>query len=153
NVAPQNLENLFKTDKFLSNAMVYGDRKPFLVALLVPNFDNLESYARHKSFEYLNHCDLVSHPRVLDLIRRRVDKLQADLPSHHHIKRFTLLSRDFSKEDGEVTPTMKVKRNVVQEHFHKILEEMYKAKDHGTHDQGFCVVEPTSEGEEESSDG
>lgn len=153
NVAPQNLENLFKTDKFLSNAMVYGDRKPFLTALLVPNFDNLESYARHKNFEYLNHCDLVSHPRVLDLIRRRVDKLQADLPSHHHIKRLTLLSRDFSKEDGEVTPTMKVKRNVVQEHFHKILEEMYKAKDHGTHDQAFCVVEPISETQGADRDG
>ncbi len=146
NVAPQNLENLFKTDKFLSNSMVYGDRKPYLTALLVPNFDNLESYAREKNFEYLNHCDLVTHPRVLDLIRRRVDRLQADLPSHHHIKRFTLLSRDFSKEEDEVTPTMKVKRKVVQEHFHQILEGMYKAKDHGSHDQGFCVVEPTSEG-------
>ncbi|MFO7981913.1 MAG: long-chain fatty acid--CoA ligase [Desulfuromonadales bacterium] len=153
NVAPQNLENLYKTDKFLSNALVYGDRKPFLTALLVPNFDNLENYARHKNFEYLNHCDLVSHPRVLDLIRRRVDKLQADLPSHHHIKRFTLLSRDFSKEDGEVTPTMKVKRMVVQEHFHQILEEMYTAKDHGIHDQAFCVVEPTSETQGAKRDG
>jgi len=141
NVAPQNLENLFKTDKFLSNAMVYGDGKPYLTALLVPNFENLEKYANLKNLVYLNYCDLVTHPKVLNLIRRRIDTLQSDLPSFSHVKRFTLLSRDFTSIDGEITPTMKIKRKTISKNFHKVLEEMYLARDHGTHDSGFCIID------------
>ncbi|NIQ96887.1 MAG: long-chain fatty acid--CoA ligase, partial [Nitrospinaceae bacterium] len=113
---------LFKTDKYLANAMVYGDRKPYLTALLVPNFDNIEKYARYKKIDFLNHCDLVNHPRVLDLIRRRIDKLQADLPSYNRVKRFTLINRDFTAEDGEVTPTLKVRRKEVSNNFEQVLE-------------------------------
>jgi long-chain acyl-CoA synthetase len=139
NVAPQHLENLFKSDKFLANAMVYGDRKPYLTALLIPNLENLEAYARHKKIDFLDPCDLVNHPQVLQLIRRRIDALQEGYPSFQRIKRFTLLSRDFSKE--EMTPTLKVKRKLVTENFHKVLEEMYLPRDHGLHDSGFCVLE------------
>jgi long-chain acyl-CoA synthetase len=146
NIAPQFLENLLKTDKFLANAMVCGDRKPFLTALLVPNFDNLEKYARYKRINFLNHCDLVRHPRILDLVRRRIDRLQADLPPFQRIRRFALLSRDFGKE--EMTPTMKLKRRVVREHFHRTLEEMYLPRDHGVHDSGVCHVEATDGGRE-----
>jgi len=141
NIAPQILENRLKTDKFIADAMVYGDRKPFLTALLVPNFDNIEKYAHYKGIDFLNHCDLVNHPRVLDLLRRRVDQLQQSLPPIERVKRFTLLSRDFSAEEGEVTPTLKVKRKVVVKHFHKVLEEMYLIHDRAIHDQGYCVVD------------
>lgn len=140
NIAPQNLENRFKTDKYLANALIYGDRRPFLTALLVPNFENLEKYARFKQIDFLNHCDLVSHPRILDLVRRRIDGLQADLPSFNRVKRFTLLSRDFTAAEGEVTPTLKIKRKVVHQHFETVLEGMYQAADHGSHDSGFCIV-------------
>lgn len=139
NIAPQHLENLFKSDKFLANAMVYGDRKPYLTALLIPNLENLESYARHKKIDFLDYCDLVNHPQILHLIRRRIDSLQEGYPTFQRIKRFTLLSRDFSKE--EMTPTLKVKRKLVTERFHKILEEMYLPQDHGMHDSGFCAME------------
>jgi len=141
NVAPQNLENLFKSDKYLSNAMIYGDAKPYLTALLVPNFENLEKYARYKKLSFLNLCDLVNHPQVLNLIRRRIDALQKDLPSFNQVKRFTLLSRDFTSADGEITPTLKLKRKVVKKNFHQVLEGMYLAEDHGRHDSGFCIVE------------
>ena len=148
NIAPQYLENRFKSDKFLANAMVYGDGKPFLTALLVPNFENLERYARYKNFDYLNHCDLVSHPQALDLIRRRIDRLQNDLPPFSRVKRFTLLSRDFSNAEGEVTPTLKIKRKVIREHFAKVLDGMYLAADHGHHDSGFCVVSDSAAGQD-----
>jgi len=141
NIAPQYLENLFKTDKYLANAMIYGDDKPYLTALLVPNFDNIEKYADYKKIDYLNHCDLVNHPRVLDLIRRRVDKIQDELPSYNRIKRFTLINRDFSSDEGEVTPTLKVRRREVSNNFKKVLEGMYVAEGHGKHDAGFCVIE------------
>jgi len=141
NVAPQILENLFKTDKFIANVMVYGDRKPFLTALIVPNFDNIEKYAREHRIDFLNHCDLVDHPQILGLIRERVDRHQANMPSFQRVKRFTLLSRDFSGSEGEVTPTLKIKRKVVAGHFQHVLEGMYLPLDHGVHDSGFCIVE------------
>jgi len=141
NIAPQNLENLFKSDKFIANAMVYGDRKPYLTALLVPNFDNLERYANMKKLSYLNHCDLIRQPRVIDLVRRRIDALQVDMPSFQKVKRFTLISRDFSGEEGEVTPTMKIRRKQIREHFKHVLEGMYLPPGKGTHDGAFCVVD------------
>jgi len=146
NIAPQFLENLLKTDKYLAAAMLYGDGKPYLTALLVPNFDNLEKYALYKKIDFLNHCDLVNHPRVLDLVRRRVDKMQADLPNYNRVKRFTLLSRDFTAEEGEVTPTLKLKRKAVTDNFHQVLEGMYLAEGHGTHDAGFCVIDSDESG-------
>lgn len=139
NVAPQNLESLFKSDKFIANAMVYGDRRPFLTALIVPNFENLEKFARSQRFTFLNHCDLVNHPQVLEHLRQRIDLLQHGLPAFQQIRRFTLLSRDFGAD--EVTPTLKLRRKVVRERFHQVLEGMYQPKGHGTHDSGFCIME------------
>jgi long-chain acyl-CoA synthetase len=139
NIAPQLIESQLKSDKFLANAFVFGNRKPFLVAMLVPNFDNLESYAKQKKINYLDHCGLVSHPQVLDLIRRRVDQLQRGLPGFQHIKRFILISHDFSGD--EITPTLKLKRKVVRERYENLIEGMYLAKDQATHDAGFCVIE------------
>ena len=145
NVAPQVLENVFKTDKFITNVLVYGDRKPFLTALIVPNFDNIEKFAREHRIDFLNHCDLVNHPQVLRLIRDRIDLHQVSMPPIQRIKRFTLISRDFSSSEGEVTPTLKVKRKVVARHFHRVLEEMYLPQDHGVHDSGFCIAEQEGE--------
>lgn len=147
NIAPQTLEKLFKTDKFIANALVYGDRRPYLTALLIPNFDNLSRYARMKKIDFLTHCDLVSHPQILELIRRRLEKLQHGQPGFMQIKRFTLLSRDFLTENGELTQTLKIKRKVVAKKFHQIVESMYMAHDHGIHDHAFCIVDETPPGQ------
>ena len=141
NIAPQVLEKRFKSDRYLSNAIVFGDRKPFLTALLVPNFENLEKYASSHQIDFLNHCDLVNHPQVLELVRRHVDRLQKDLPAFNQVKRFTLLSRDFSSDRGEMTPTLKLKRRIVARNFEEVLENMYLERDHGVHDAGFCMME------------
>jgi long-chain acyl-CoA synthetase len=146
NVAPQILEKLLKTDKFISNALVYGDRRPFLTALLVPNFDNLSRYARIKKIDFLTQCDLINHPQILALMRRRVEALQQGQPGFMQIKRFTLLSRDFLPESGELTQTLKIKRKVVAKKFHLIVESMYMHQDHGIHDHGFCIVDQTDHG-------
>lgn len=140
NIAPQNLEHRFKSDPLLSNAMVYGEGKPYLTALLVPNMEALERFALRNKIDFLNHCDLVTHPRILELVREHVDQLQKDLPSFSRIKRFVLISRDFSSEGDEITPTLKLKRQVIARNFHRVLEGMYLAKDHGVHDSGFCIV-------------
>jgi long-chain acyl-CoA synthetase len=145
NIAPQNLENRFKSDPLLSNAVVYGDGKPYLTALLVPNFENLEKFARRNKIDFLNHCDLVTHPRILEQVREQVDQRQKDLPSYSQIKRFVLISREFSGEGKEVTPTLKLKRQVIAENFQRVLEGMYLAEDHGVHDSGFCIVRGDTE--------
>jgi len=139
NVAPQNIESLFKTNKFVSNAMVYGDRKPFLTALIVPNFENIEKFARSRQISFLNHCDLVNHPLVLELVRQQIDQLQHGQPPFQQIRRFTLISRDFSAD--EITPTLKLRRKLVIHLFHQVLEEMYQPHSHGIHDSGFCAME------------
>lgn len=141
NIAPQELENRFKGDRYLSNAIIFGDRKPFLTALLVPNFETLEKYAQRHQVDFLNHCDLVSHPHILELIRRHVDRLQQDLPSFNQVKRFTLLSRDFNGDRGEMTPTLKLKRRIVAKNFESVLANMYLDRDQGIHDSGFCMVD------------
>jgi long-chain acyl-CoA synthetase len=135
-VAPQILENGLKADKFIANAFVFGDRKPYLTALLVPNFENLESYAKLKKLPDLNHCDLICHSKILELVRRRVNQYQTDQASYQQIKRFTLLAEDFSSD--MMTPTMKLKRKVVIERFSQVIEQMYLAQDHDRHDSGYC---------------
>ena len=145
NISPQFLEILLKSDKFIANAMVYGDRKPYLTALLVPNLENLEKHARSLKIDFLDACDLVNHPASLDLIRDRLNQLQGHLSPFQRIKRFILLSADFSRD--EVTPTLKLKRNLIIKHFRQVLEGMYLAADHGPHDSAFCVVEELTEEE------
>jgi len=140
-IAPQELENLLKTDKFISSVMVYGDRRPYLTALIVPDFEALQKYARYKKIDFLDHCDLVNHPQVLNLVRRRIDKLQHSLPSYRQVKRFTLLSRDFTGEKGEVTPTLKIKRNVVGKRYAHLLEDLYRVPGEDIHDSSYCVID------------
>ncbi len=145
NIAPQGLENELKADKYISNVMVCGDKRPYLTALIVPDFESLQNYADYKKIDFLDHCDLVNHPQVLDLIRRRIDKVQTALPSFQQVKRFTLLSRDFSGEKGEVTPTLKVKRNIVGERFAQVLEDLYRAEGESIIPTSFCSIEPDTE--------
>ncbi len=141
NVAPQGLENELKADKYISSVMIYGDRRPYLTALVVPDFESLQKYAEYKHIDFLDHCDLVNHPQILDLIRRRINNIQATVPSYRQIKRFTLLSRDFSGEKGEVTPTLKIKRNIVGKRFAQILEDLYRAEGESIHNTSFCIID------------
>ncbi len=141
NVAPQEIENRLKTDKYISSLMVYGDRRPYLTALVVPDFDALQKYAEFKKIDFLDHCDLVNHPQILSLIRRRIDQLQTAVPSYRQIKRFTMLSRDFSSEQGEVTPTLKIKRNIVGRRYASLLEDLYRPEGEDIHDSSYCVID------------
>ena len=124
-VAPQPIENLLKTDPFISNAVLIGDRRRFISALIVPNPELLESYARRKQIDLSRVEDLIAHPLVLDLFRRRVEAKMAGLPSYETIKKFRLLPRDLTQEAGELTPTLKVKRRVIEQKFAGLIESMY----------------------------
>ena len=125
-VAPQPLENLLKTDRFISQAVVVGNRRQFISALVVPDFGWMESYARHKQIPFKDAAELMANPRVLNLYRRRIEAKMQGLPSYETVKKFRLLPRELSMEGGEITPTLKIKRRVVEEKYADLIESMYK---------------------------
>jgi len=125
NIAPQPIENELKLDKYISQAFVFGDRKPYLTALVVPNFDRLVEFARENHINYLDVDDLVMHEPVEELLEQRIAEVNSKLARWETIKRFVVLPRDFSIEGGELTPTLKLKRKVIVEKYRDKIEEMY----------------------------
>ncbi|HYS06748.1 MAG TPA: long-chain fatty acid--CoA ligase [Candidatus Dormibacteraeota bacterium] len=125
-VAPQPIENLLKTDRFISQAVLIGDRRKFISALVVPDHACLESYAKLKGIPYTRVEDLLENPRIVDLMRRRIEAKMAGLPSYETIKKFRLLPREMTPESGELTPTLKIKRRIVEKKYASEIESMYR---------------------------
>lgn len=128
NIAPQKVENVLKMDKFIAEAMLYGDKKNFLTAIIVPDFVWLEKYAAHKSIHFTDRASLVADPHIADLMNRRVEEVQAShgLSSYETVKKFLLLDHELSIAEGEVTPTLKLKRKAVTSHYRDQLEALYE---------------------------
>ncbi|HEX9822747.1 MAG TPA: long-chain fatty acid--CoA ligase [Methylomirabilota bacterium] len=125
NVAPQNIENLLKADPFISQVMVHGDRRPYPVALITLNPDELGKFAREQGVLTTDPVALVRHPKVVERVARTVEEKNSNLQSYAKIKKFTILAADFTLEGGELTPTLKVKRKVVSDKYKKELEALY----------------------------
>lgn len=141
NICPLELENELKADKFISNIMIYGDKHPYLVALIVPDFENLQLYANYKHIDFLDQKGLINDPHCLDLIRRRIVAIQKERPSYQRIKRFSLLARDFSSEKGEVTQTLKIRRHQISEHYSRVIADLYRTSEESIHETVFCSIE------------
>jgi len=129
NVAPQNIENILKSDKYISQVFVYGDKRKYLTALVVLNLENLEEYARRRNIRYDSVGELAANRKIQEKINVRIDNLQKDLASYEQIKKFKLLTKEFSQEDGELTPTLKIKRKVVTKKYSDLLDSMYNPQD------------------------
>lgn len=126
-IAPQVIENLFKESNYIEQLMVVGgDDKKFVSALIVPSFLQLQSWADHKEIQYSSHADLITKPEVKDLIQREIDRYNKDFGHWEQVKKFTLLANDWSQDTGELTPTMKLKRKVINEKYKAEIEEMYR---------------------------
>jgi len=125
-VAPQHIENLLKGDPFVSQALVEGDRRPYPVALITLNPDELAKLAREGGLGDKPAAELVRQPAVMDRVRRIVDGVNAHLASYAQLKRFAVLPGDFTQDGGELTPTLKVKRREVRAKYADIIESMYK---------------------------
>ena len=126
NVAPQLIENALKTDPFISQVVIHGDKRKFLSALIVPNFEQLEPWAREQGLAFDSRAELVGMREVHDLIERRLTDKLRDFARYEQIRRFTLLDREFSMGSGEVTPSLKIKRKVVAERYADLIEAMYR---------------------------
>jgi long-chain acyl-CoA synthetase len=126
NIAPQNIENLLKTDPLINNVMVHGDKRKFLSALIVPEFDKLKQFAEEQGITYESMSDLVKDDRVVNLINERVEAVNKGLARYETIKKFAIMDKEFTLEDGEITPTLKVKRKVVSAKHKDLLDSFYK---------------------------
>jgi len=125
NIAPQNLENLLKNDRYVSQAFVFGDRKKYLTALLTLAPEEIVAWATRKGIPDRNVEALAKRPEVLQLMGERVDEVNRGLASFEQVKKFAVLGTDFSQETGELTPTLKVRRKVVIEKYGRILDDLY----------------------------
>lgn len=125
NIAPAPIEEALKQIRYVSSAVLIGDRRKFLSALLVPNFERLEAWASANSVEFRGHNELIRNPRVRSLFQQAIDIANGDEPSEKQIKDFALLTTDFSIEGGELTPTLKVKRRVVAEKYKDVIDGLY----------------------------
>lgn len=126
NVAPQPIENQLKASPFVEIAVLFGDRKPFITALLVPNFEELERWAKLSGLATASRRELVAQPEVQQLYQGVVDKVNEQLARFEAIKKFTVLAEPFTMDGGELTPTLKVKRRVVEKRFAEVIEAMYR---------------------------
>ncbi len=125
NVAPQNIENGLKRSKLVSQALVVGDRRPYLVALVTLDEDELRAWARERGLDGGPEA-LAADDRVRAAVREVVDDVNRDLARFEQVKRFAILPRDFSAEHDELTPTLKLRRRVCEQHFAAVLAELYE---------------------------
>ena len=125
NVSPANLESRLASDPYIAQACVIGDRRKHLAALLVPNFENLAEQLQRNDLAGLPPEELVAHPKIRDLFHARIHEFNRPLSDVEAIAAFKLIAKPFTQENGELTPTMKLRRRIVQEHYRGEIESMY----------------------------
>ena len=125
NIAPQNIENLMKTSPFISQTIVFGDRKPYLTMLLTLDEDEIIKFARDQKILYQDLEDLSKKQEVIDLLHHEISMLNRELASYETIKKFRILEKELDQDKDEITPTFKAKRNVIFSNYQYLIDEMY----------------------------
>jgi long-chain acyl-CoA synthetase len=125
NIAPQPIENKVKTNKFVAEAVMIGDRRKFPSLLVVPNFDQLEKWGKHKQLSWSDRAALLKLPEVQAKMEKEVGRTLEGLAHFETPKKVALLEHEFSVENGELTPTLKVKRRVIDERFKALIDGLY----------------------------
>ena len=124
-IAPTQIENLISTLSYVENVVIIGNERLYVTALIVPDRDELKELAGKNNIEYSLYSDILTNKKILEIIKKDIDRLQADLAPYERVKKFTLLEKHFSIESGELTPTLKVKRKVIDRDFNTEIEKMY----------------------------
>jgi long-chain acyl-CoA synthetase len=125
NIAPQPIENLFLSNKYIEQFMLIGDRRMFLTALIVPDFDALKEFADSNRLPYNDNNELTRLPQINTLIEQEINQIQKDLANYERVRKFTLLEKQFTIEDGELTPSQKIRRRVVEQKYARLIDSMY----------------------------
>ncbi|MBP7474007.1 MAG: AMP-binding protein, partial [Pyrinomonadaceae bacterium] len=124
-IAPSPIEQLLRASRFVNQAVLVGNERKFPAALIVPNFEMLESYAKLKELDIKTPAEFCTHPRIQDLFARQIDAMTSNLGQFEKVKKFALLETELSVENGELTPTLKVKRRVVDEKYREVIDKLY----------------------------
>lgn len=125
-IAPQAVEGKLLQDKLIEQIAVIADARKYVSALVVPCFDTLEEYAKKLNIQYQNRLDLIKNAAIVEMFEKRINELQKELQGFEKIKKFTLLPKAFSIELGEITPTLKLRRKVILQRYHALIEKMYQ---------------------------
>lgn len=125
NVAPQPIENLLRADKYIEQAVVIGDKQNYLTALIVPHFPALQTWCRSRHLHLGTEAEMVAHPKVIEKMMSRVERVNAQIENYERIRKIALLDQEMTVESGLMTPSLKVKRRVVAEVFADTIERMY----------------------------
>jgi len=126
NITPQYIENQLKFSSYINDAVVIGDNRKYITALIMIDEDNVVKYAQDNKVQFSTYKELTQSPDIFKLIDKEVNRVNSGLSRVEQIKKFTILPKKLYEEDGEVTPTMKVKRKYVNEAFGDIIDGMYK---------------------------
>jgi long-chain acyl-CoA synthetase len=127
NITPSEIENQLKFSPYISDAVVIGDKRPFLTCLVMIDHENVEKFAQDNDIPFTNYASLCRAPEVQDLIRREIETVNQNVARVESIKKFHLIERQLTPEDEELTPTMKLKRNYVNKSYASEIEAMYRS--------------------------
>ena len=126
-IAPSPIEQMIRSSRFVSQAVLVGNERKFVAALIVPNFEMLESYVKLKGIhDARTPAEMCRHPRIIDLIERQIDSLTKDVARFEKVKKIALLENELTVEGGELTPTLKIKRRVVEEKYKNVIDQIYE---------------------------
>lgn len=126
-VAPTPIENLFLASKYIDQFVLIGDRRMFLTALIVPDFEALKEYADSNNISYQNEMDLTKNEKIYKLLDNELNQMQRTLANYERVRKFALLDRPFTIETGEITPSMKIRRKYIEEKYGELIEKMYES--------------------------
>ena len=124
-IAPSPIEGMLRASRFVNQAVLVGNERKFPAALIVPNFEMLESYAKLKDLDINTPEEFCKNPRILDLFARQIDAMTPNLAQFEKVKKFALLEHELTVENGELTPTLKVKRRVLDEKYREVIDKLY----------------------------
>lgn len=125
-IAPQAIEAKLVVDRYIDQISIIADERKFVSALIIPEYKLVKEYAAKKGIRYESMEELLQKPEIIDLFKERIDTLQQQFAHYEQIKRFTLLPHPFSMERGELTNTLKIKRNVLNKNYAAEIEKMYE---------------------------
>ncbi len=125
NIYPGPIEDLFKTSNWINQLVIVGDRQPFMAALIVPDFEALDAFSKKENIRYSSIEELIEKEEIQQIYRDEIRKNSKELASHERIRDFRLVPNEFSIETGELTPTLKVKRRIVEEKYSDLINSMF----------------------------
>jgi long-chain acyl-CoA synthetase len=128
NITPSEFENQLKFSPYITDAVVIGDKRPYLVALVMVDHENVENFAQEHAIPFTNYMSLCRRPEITALIQGEVDKVNKAFARVEQVKKFRLLETKLTAEDEELTPTMKLKRKLVNEKYKGLIEAMYSER-------------------------